>query len=129
MRDLGSRRVCAFVAGAIVPLGECDFAVRDGGQRAADFSRVPQFRRQDSAEGFAELAEIVCHWRMAGRSLAMAPDIHVDLHRDRADLSRLPAFQRELPAGVVHAPGYSGRVAYGEALFLFWAEARGARSL
>jgi RNA-splicing ligase RtcB len=73
-------------------LGECDFIIGDGGERAADFSGVPEFWGEDSAERFAQLAEVVCHWGMAGRSAAMAPDVHVDLHRDRGDLSRVSAF-------------------------------------
>ena len=71
------------------------------------FRAFPEFRREDSAERPAELAEIVRHRRMAGRGAAVAPDVHVDLHRDRADLSRLPDFQRQLPAGIVHAQRHS----------------------
>ncbi len=41
----------------------------------------------------------------------------------------LPAFQRELSAGVVYASRYSRRVADGEALFFLWSEAAGSRSL
>src|SRR5271169_406727 len=104
-------------------LGECHLSVRHGGERAADFSGVSQFRCQNSAERSVELAEVVCHWRMAGRGVAMAPDVYVDLPGDRADLSRLSDFQRELPAGVVYTPGHSGGVADGEALFLFRAQA------
>src|SRR5580692_821731 len=103
-------------------LGERDFAVRHGGQRAADFSRVSEFWGQDSTEGFAELAEIIRHWGMAGRGAAMAPHVHVDLHRHRAGLSRLSDLQRSLPAGVVYTPRYPGSVADGEALLLFRAQ-------
>ena len=64
------------------------------GSGLADFSRLPQLRRQDSAERLAALAEGVRHRRLAGRSVAVAPHLHVDLHRDRRALSRLPDLQR-----------------------------------
>ncbi len=51
----------------------------------------------------------------------------VDLHRHRPDLSRLPTFQRKLPAGLVHAPRFAlGVVADGQALLLLRAEAAAA---
>src|SRR5260370_27528933 len=103
-----------------MPLGECDFAVRDGGERTADFSGVSELWREDSAEGFVELAEVVCDWRMAWRSVAVAPNVHVDLPCDRGHLSGVPDFQRQLSAGLVFPPRHSRRVAGGESLFSFW---------
>ena len=38
-----------------------------------------------------------------GGALQWHLTLHVDLHRDRTGLSRLSAFQRKLPAGLVHA--------------------------
>src|SRR5208282_6561019 len=97
----GARGLRASVYCASVPLDQYGRAFCDGGQRTADFPRLPQFWRQDSTEGFTALAEGVRDWRMAGRSVAVAPYLHVDLPRHRSSVSRLPAFQRELPAGVV----------------------------
>ena len=99
------------------------------GSGLADFPGFSELWRQDSAEGFIHLAEIVCHRGMAGWRAAMAPDVHVDLHRDWSDVSRVSDFQWQLSAGLVYASGHSRSVADGEALFLFWAEASAARSL
>src|SRR6266496_4421303 len=66
---------------------------------------------------------------MAGRGAAVAPDVHVDLHRNRVSLSRLSSLQRKLSAGIVHAQRYSWGVADGEALLFLRPEARGARGL
>jgi hypothetical protein len=107
----------------VVSLAERDFAVCDGREWAADFSGFSDLWRQDSAEGFIDLAEIVSYRGMAGWRAAMAPDVHVDLHRDWSDLSRVLDFQWELSAGILYASGHSWSVADGEALFLFWAEA------
>ena len=93
------------------------------------FRAFPELWRQDSAERFAALAESVRYWRLAGRGAAVASHLHVDLHRDRALLFRLPTFQRQLPAGFVYASRYSGRVADGSTLFFLWSEAAGSRSL
>ncbi len=83
------------------------------GSGLTDFSCFSQLRGEDSAKRFAALAAGVRYRRMAGRGAAMASDLYVDLHCYRAFLSGLPALQRELPAGFVYAPGYSGSVADG----------------
>ncbi len=53
------------------------------------------------AEGSPRLAQGSRAWRMAGRRAAMAPYLHVDLHRDRPLVHRLPALQRKLQAGAL----------------------------
>ena len=54
--------------------------------------------------------------RMAGRRAAVAPHVHVDLHRDRTAVSRLPDFQRQLQAGALCTPRPAGSVADGAPL-------------
>src|SRR5260370_41574945 len=71
-------------------------------ERAPDFPRLPQLRRKDSAAGSAPLAEGLRHRRLAGRSIAVAPHLHVDLHGPVHDLSRLSTLQRPLSASPVH---------------------------
>src|ERR1700722_12899610 len=101
-----------------MPLGEYGGAVCDGGERAADFPGVPEFWGEDSAERFAALAASIRDWGVVGWGIAVASDVHVDLHGNGSPLPRLPDFQRELPASAIHAEGYSWRVADGETLFL-----------
>src|SRR6516162_1042934 len=117
------------MAGALQSLAECDCLVRDDRKRAADFPSVPQFRSEDSPEGPAALAQGVCDWRLAGWRPAMAPDLHVDLHRDRPVLSGVPGLLRELPAGVICCPGRARCMADGPALFFLWPEAAHEASL
>ena len=87
------------------------------------FRAFPSFGAKIPQKDLLNWPKVVRHRRMAGRCAAVAFDVHVDLHRDRGDLSRVSDFQRQLSAGVVYASRYSRRVADGEALFLFRAEA------
>ena len=50
----------------------------------SDLPRLSQLRRENSAEGSVALAAGVRPGRLAGRRPAVAPHLHVDLHRDRA---------------------------------------------
>src|SRR5215813_8526321 len=59
---------------------------------------------------------------MAGRRAAMAPYLHVDLHRDRPGVHRLPALQRELQAGALRATRPPWSVADGAALLFLRAQ-------
>src|SRR5579871_2122283 len=87
---------------------------------------LSKFWRKGSAEGPVALVQGLCHWRLAGRSPAVASDVHVDLHRDGSDLSRVRDFQRELPASFVYTPRPSRRLADGAPLLLFGTTTRGA---
>ena len=65
----------------LLPLGECGVAIRDGGQRTANLSCLSQLWSEDPAERSDSLAQGVCHRWLAGWRAAMAPHLHVDLHR------------------------------------------------
>src|SRR5450755_3998851 len=112
-----------------MPLGECSFAVRDGGQWPADIPRVPQLQRKNPPKRFDPLAEGLCARWMAGRGTAMASYVHVDLPRHRAILLGLPDFQWALQASSVCAARHSRSLADGATLFFLWPQTPGAGSL
>src|SRR5438552_2442032 len=71
------------VGSAIHSLGKCGCAVRDGGQRLADFPGFSELRGEDPAAGFAALAQGDCDRRVVGWRTAVAHDVFVDLYRQR----------------------------------------------
>src|SRR5579863_3389085 len=66
---------------------------------------------------------------MAGRWAPVAPYLYVDLSRDRAGLSWLSAFQRQLQAGSFCPARSTRRVAHGVPLFFLRTETTGNGSL
>src|SRR5579863_3918592 len=112
-----------------MPLVERDLAVRDGGQRTPDLSRISELRRKDPAKRSSQLAEGFCAWRVAGRRVAMASHVHVDLYRDRPRVRRLPGLQRKLQASALCTTRPAGSMADGAPLLLLRSEAACKRSL
>ena len=71
--------------------------------RGSHLSRFPELWSKDTAERSPRLAQSSCNRRLAGRGTAMAPYLHVDLHRDGPGVQRLPDLQRQLQAGALRA--------------------------
>src|SRR5579872_5166550 len=112
-----------------MPLVERDLAVRDGGQRTPDLSRISELRSKDPAKRSSQLAQGLCAWRVAGRRPAMAPHFHVDLYRDGPRLRRLPGLQRKLQASALCTTRPARSLANGAPLLLVRSEATCQRGL
>ena len=98
------------------PLAECRCRVRADHQRAAHLPRFSQLRAEDSAAELLGPAARNHPRRLAGRRIAVALHLHVDLRRQRSDVCDLSGCDRPLAPGAVYAARHQRRVADGRGI-------------